>query len=78
MKAERHVDDEASIEDLQKKTVKHIRQEHHQEEQANPDQSKDRKSSQRVMYAAANALEGDPNHCIMQMAMLQGGCTGSM
>ena len=32
VKAERHVDEEATIEDLQHKTVKHIKEEHHEEE----------------------------------------------
>ena len=32
VKAERHVDGEATIEDLQHRTVKHIKEEHHEEE----------------------------------------------
>ena len=46
VKAERHVDGEATIEDLQHRTVKHIREEHHSEEEVVPDPSKAGKSSQ--------------------------------
>ena len=46
VKAERHVDGEATIEDLQKRTVKHVREEHHSEEEIIPDPSKAGKSSQ--------------------------------
>ncbi|CAL5219449.1 g1284 [Coccomyxa viridis] len=40
VKAERHVDGEATIEDLQHRTVKHIREEHHSEEEVVQDPSK--------------------------------------
>ncbi len=40
MKAERHVDGEATIEDLQQRTVKHIREEHHSEEEVIQDPTK--------------------------------------
>lgn len=46
MKAERHSDGEASIEDLQKKTVEHVRQEHHGDEEPISDPSKAGKTSQ--------------------------------
>ena len=46
VKAEKHVDGEATIEDLQRKTVKHVREEHHSEEEVVPDPSKAGKSSQ--------------------------------
>ena len=46
VKAERHVDGEATIEDLQHRTVKHIKEEHHEEEEVYPDPSKAGKKSQ--------------------------------
>jgi len=46
VKAERHGDGEASIEDLQKTTVEHVRQEHHGDEEPISDPSKAGKTSQ--------------------------------
>ena len=46
VKAERHVDGEATIEDLQHRSVKHIKEEHHEEEEVYPDPSKAGKKSQ--------------------------------
>ena len=46
VKAERHVDGEATIEDLQHRTIKHIKEEHHSEEETVPDPTKAGKSSQ--------------------------------
>ena len=45
VKAERHVDEETTIEDLQHKTIKHIKEEHHSEEETLPDPSKAGKGS---------------------------------
>ncbi len=46
VKAERHVDGEATIEDLQHRTVKHIKAEHHEEEEVYPDPTTAGKKSQ--------------------------------
>ena len=46
VKAERHFDGKATIEDLQYSTVKHIKEEHHEEEEIYPDPSQAGKKSQ--------------------------------
>lgn len=45
MKAERHVDSEATIEDLQHRTIKHIKEVHHEGEEIIQDPAKAGKKS---------------------------------